>query len=98
MAEYSLDLAKAKAVQGRIENSSAQIAKLLQEYAQAKQQLLSAWEGSMKDYFVQETGQNVEANGQALIDSLKKVASALELEIEDIRKRSVTAADIVGGK
>ena len=97
MANYILDSTKAMAAKERIEASSKQINNLLQQYTQAKQQLLSSWEGSMKDSFVQQTGQSFENNCQTLVDSLKQLASNIEAINKKIIKDDIDSADIIRG-
>ena len=96
MANYTLDSAKAMMAKERIEASSMQINGLLQQYTQAKQQLLSTWEGSMKDLFIQQTGQHFESNCTMLINNLKMLASNVSGVKTGIINKDITAANIVG--
>ena len=95
MANYTLDSAKAKMAQQRIDESARRINMLLDQYTQAKQKLLSTWEGSMKDIFVEETGQHFENNCTVLIHNLKQVASDVGVEKENIITRHIRGSEII---
>lgn len=95
MANYTLDSIKAMAAKERIDRSARQINDLLQKYTQAKRQLLSTWEGSMKDLFVQETGQNLETNCQTLINGLNQLASDIGITSDRIKTSHIKGANII---
>ena len=97
MAIYTLDSAKAMAAKSRIDQSSRQIGILLQQYTEAKQHLLSTWEGSMKDQFVQMIGQDFENNCQVLIKGLMQLSADVEKTNQEIIRRTIHSSNIVNG-
>lgn len=94
MASWSVDTSKAKGVQQEINNTASQINKLLQQYTATKQDLLKNWVGSLRDQFVQQTGNQFEERCTSLVSSLQKLSGQVGQVAAELERRDREASEL----
>ena len=98
MANWQIVTEKADRAAQQIQASAAAANKLIEQYTAAKAQLLSDWEGSMKDEFVQQTGSSFENLCAALVKSLQTLATNVTGSKQEHLKRDEDGANIIRGQ